>query len=218
MRGFRKPSPGSRHADMLLTRIDSKKIDPKALETAVAVLRRGGVLVYPTETAYALGCDSENHAAVKKLFTLKKRAASKPLPLIVATPKMARAFCALDRYSRMVSDAFWPGPLTLVAPAVKGKGSIALRVSSAPWPTALSGALGKPIISTSANISGRKTQYAIASVLRDIGTSPDMVLDAGVLKTTRPSTVVRAHGGFVEILREGPVSEDDLHRALMKRL
>ena len=203
---------------MLLIKIDPKKIDPVTLEKAVAVLKRGGIVVYPTETAYALGCDSENRAALKKLFSIKKRDASKPLPLIAATSKMARAFCALDRYSRMLSDAFWPGPLTLVAPALRGKGSIALRVSSAPWPIALSRALGKPIVSTSANISGRKTRYDVASVLRDIGTSPDIVLDAGVLKTIRPSTVVRAHGGFVEILREGSISEDDLHRALMKRL
>ncbi len=203
---------------MLLIRINSKNIDRAALGTAVAALKRGGLVVYPTETAYALGCDPENRAAVKKLFTLKKRDASKPLPLIAASPKMARAFCALDRYSRMISDAFWPGPLTLVAPDFRGKGTIALRVSSAPWPTALSAALGRPIVSTSANISGRKTRYDVASILHDLGASPDVVLDAGVLKTTRPSTVVRARGGLVEILREGPVSEEDLHRELMKRL
>lgn len=221
MRGFRKPSPGSRHADMLLTRIDSKKIDPKALETAVAVLRRGGVLVYPTETAYALGCDAKNAAAIKKIFAIKKRDARKPLPLIAASPTMARQYAVLDRYASMLADAFWPGPLTLVAPLVpgtKGTGEVAVRVSSAPWARALSAGLGRPVVSTSANLSGAKTRYNVSSVLYDLGALPDMILDTGVLKLTPPSTIVRAQGGVVAILREGPISEDDLHRALMKRL
>ncbi len=206
---------------MWIAKIDPKKPDAATLHKAIAVLKRGGAVVYPTETAYALGCDPKNATAMKKIFLTKKRAASKPLPLIAASLAMARRFAVLDRYAAMLANAFWPGPLTLVAPVVpgtKGAGEIAVRVSSNPWAEALSVGLGRPIISTSANLSGRKTRYDIAAVLRDLGAFPDMVLDAGVLKSTPPSTIVRAQGGIVAILREGPISEDDLHRALMRRL
>ncbi len=203
---------------MLIIKIDPKKTDAETLAKAVAVLKQGGLVVYPTETAYAFGCDPKNVRAVRKLFTIKKRDASKSLPMIAASVLMARQSVVLDRYASMLANAFWPGPLTLVAPATKGSNEIALRVSSAPWARSLSAALGRPIISTSANLSGRKTHYDISSVLRDLGTFPDVVLDAGHLKPTRPSTIVRAHGGLVAILREGPISEDDLHRELMKRL
>ncbi|WKZ28945.1 MAG: L-threonylcarbamoyladenylate synthase [Patescibacteria group bacterium] len=206
---------------MLLVRIDSKKPDAATLKKAIAVLKRGGLVVYPTETAYALGCDPKNAKAMKKIFLVKKRAAVKPLPLIAASPAMARRAAVLDRYASMLADAFWPGPLTLVAPRVtgtKGTGEIAVRVSSAPWAQALSAGLGRPVVSTSANLSGAKTRYDVPSVLRDLGTLPDMLLDAGTLKSAPPSTIVRAHGGLVAILRAGPISEDDLHRALMKRL
>lgn len=206
---------------MLLTRINSKKIDRGALQNAVAVLKRGGLVVYPTETAYALGCDARNQSAIRKILSVKRRDAKKSLPLIAASAKMARRFVTLDRYALMLADAFWPGPLTLVAPRISGSketDTTALRVSPAPWAKALSLAINGPIVSTSANLSGEQARYDAASVLRDLGALPDLVLDAGPLKGTRPSTIVRAHGGFVEILREGPISEDDLHRALMKRL
>ncbi len=203
---------------MLLTRINLKHLDRATLAKAVACLKRGGLVVYPTETAYALGCDPENTAAIKKLFSLKKRDASKPLPMISASLSIARRFVKLDRYAAMLAHAFWPGPLTLVAPAAKGKKWLAVRVSPSPWAKALSLGLGKPIISTSANLSGRTTRYDAASVLRDLGTVPDLVLDAGALKNVPPSTIVRAEGGVMKLLRQGAITEDDIHRELMKRL
>ena len=203
---------------MLLARIDSKKIDTSTLKKAVAILKHGGLVVYPTETAYALGCDPENAGAMKKLFSLKKRDASKPLPMIAASLSMARRFVKLDRYASMLANAFWPGPLTLVAPAMKEKKWLAVRVSPAPWAQALSLGLGTPIISTSANLSGHKTPYDAAAILRDLGAFPDVVLDAGVLKTVLPSTIVRAEGGVMQLLRQGAITEEDIHRELMKRL
>lgn len=211
---------------MLLSRIDPQHPDAATLKKAVGVLKRGGLVVYPTETAYALGCDPQNTSAVKKLFALKKRDASKPLPLIAATPTMARRFVRLDRYASMLVSAFWPGPLTLVAakrrvlaPGVASRaGEYAVRVSAHPVALALAKALGRPIVSTSANLSGREAPYAVPDVLCDLGPRVDQVIDAGRLPTRPPSTVVRAQDGIVLILREGTITEDDLHAALMKRL
>ena len=219
---------------MLLIRIDPKRPDAAALKKAAAVLKSGGLVVYPTETAYALGCDPKSAKAVKRLFSVKKRDMSKPLPMIAASVAMAKRFLKLDRYASALAAAFWPGPLTLVAPVKKlhvrifagakkmhdrkMRADAALRVSPHSVASALSKALGRPIVSTSANRSGMATSYDVPSVLADLGTMPDLVLDAGTLKKAPVSTIVRPSGGVMEILREGAVTEDDLHRALMKIL
>ncbi len=211
---------------MLLIRIDPKKPDAAALAKAAAVLKSGGLVVYPTETAYALGCDPASAKAVKRLFSVKRRDASKPLPMIAASAAMVGRFLKLDRYARALAAAYWPGSLTLVAPAAvrlapgvaSKKRELAVRVSPHPVAAALAKALGRPVVSTSANRSGKATAYDVPSVLADLGALPDLVLDAGPSKKTPVSTIVRSSGGVMEILREGAVSEDDLHRALMKSL
>lgn len=211
---------------MLILKIDPKKPEATSLKKAVAMLKAGGLVVYPTETAYALGCDPKNPKAVQRLFSVKARDASKPLPMIAASPAMARRFLKIDRYARFLADAFWPGPLTLVAApaarlasgAVSKRGEIALRVSPHPVAKALSQGLGRPIVSTSANLSGHLTAYEASTALRDLGTGPDLVLDAGPLLPKPVSTVARFVGGVCEILRPGSVEEEAMREALMRRL
>lgn len=219
---------------MLILRVDPKRPDAASLKKAAAVLKSGGLVVYPTETAYALGCDPKNPKAMKRLFSAKRRDASKPLPMIAAAKSQAFKYARPGLFERILADAFWPGPLTLVLPVkkqpvrifagaknpytkVSGR-TVALRVSPHPVAAALSRALGRPVISTSANLSGHPTAYEAASVLRDLGTLPDLVLDGGRLRRAPVSTIARFVGGVCEILREGPITEDDLHRALMRRL
>lgn len=209
---------------MLILKVDPKKPEAATLKKAVTILRSGGLVVYPTETAYALGCDPKNSKAVKRLFSVKKRDASKPLPLIAASKSQALKNVRSDVFERSLAEVFWPGPLTIVAaPAVRfamgvasKRGEVALRVSPHPVAAALAARLGRPVISTSANRSGTSTAYDIVSVLKDLGTSPDLVLDAGRLAKTPTSTIVRVKGGAVEILRAGPMTEEDLRRALMR--
>lgn len=211
---------------MLILKIDPKKPEAASLKEAAAILKSGGLVVYPTETAYALGCDPKSRKAVRRLFSVKARDASKPLPMIAATRAMAMRCLKLDRYARILADVFWPGPLTLVARpairlapgAVSGEGEIAVRVSPHPVAAALSRALGRPIVSTSANLSGHATSYAATAAIGDLGVAPDLVLDAGALPPKPVSTVVRFEGGVCEILRPGSVTEEALHGTLMGRL
>ena len=190
----------------------------------MAVLKRGGLVVYPTETAYALGCDAANDGAVKKIFAVKKRDPSKPLPLIATSKTQVSKFCRSSMFARVLADRFWPGPLTLVMPmkkkgviapgAADRAGEAALRVSPHPVARALAKALGRPIVSTSANRSGGGTRYRIAGALADLGTLPDLVLDAGPLPPRPPSTIVRCRAGRCDILRSGPISAEMIRRAL----
>lgn len=186
---------------------------------AVAHLRRGGLLIYPTETAYALGCDATNARAVASIFRLKGRERGKPLPLIAASVVMAERYARFTPLARKLAKQHWPGPLTIVAasrqlqatsrlaPGVLARdGTIALRVSSNPIARALSRRLGRPIVSTSANRSGQPPRYSIQSAVRSLGLHQQFfVLDIGPLPRRRPSTIVDARGDVLRTLRRGTI-------------
>lgn len=209
---------------MYITKIDPKKPSKVALKKAVTTLKSGGLVVFPTETAYGLACDAQNASAVRKIFEVKTREAGKPLPLIAGTKAMARKVGFMNAMTKNLSDAFWPGPLTVVIPAVPGlpkgipnkEGEVAVRVSSDPVASALAKWLGHPIVATSANRSGKGPHYDIPSVIEDLGDMPDVVLDAGKLALRAPSTVVRCGEDECEVLREGPVTLEGLIKALRR--
>lgn len=183
-------------------------LSESASREAAAVLRRGGIVVYPTETAYAIGCDATSAAAKRKIHAIKGREKGKPLPMIVADAAMARRFGRLDPMSAALAGAFWPGPLTLVL------GDSAMRVSPHPVARGLARRLGRPVVSTSANRSGGKNPYRLADVLRDLGTAPDLCIDGGTLRKRKPSTIVRCGRDVCEILRQGPISSARIINAL----
>lgn len=202
-------------ADLRLPRLD-------AIADAATALRRGGIVVYPTETAYAIGCDATDAAAMKRIFTLKERDAAKPMPMIVASLAMARRFARFGALESALAAAFWPGPLTLVLPAKKSisagavsrRGEIALRVSADAFARTLSFRLGRPIVSTSANRSAGANPYRLTDVVSAFGVAPDLCLDGGTLPRRRPSTIVRCGADRCEIIRQGPVSAKAVARAL----
>lgn len=204
------------------TKIDPKRPSKAALAKAVAALADGGLVVFPTETAYGLACDAQDASAVRRIYKVKARDPKKPLPLIAGTKTMVRRAGHLNPMSRHLASGFWPGPLTLVIPGIPGypkgvantDGEIAVRVSSDPVATALSKGLGNPIVATSANRSGKGPHYDIPSVIEDLGDMPDIVLDAGKLRKKAPSTIIRCGEVECEVLREGPVTLERLVRRL----
>ncbi|MBI2050560.1 MAG: threonylcarbamoyl-AMP synthase [Parcubacteria group bacterium] len=183
---------------------------------AVSVLKNGGVIVYPTDTAYALGCDATNEDAVKKIFRIKGREESKTLPLIAADADMARAWAEFSGKAEELAAAHWPGPLTLVLPAKKQglaplavkDGCIAIRVPDNSTARELSKALGAPLVSTSANRAGEPSCYAVEAVQQSLGdafTLIDCVVDEGPLPQKRVSTFVKVWDNNVTVLREGAI-------------
>lgn len=166
---------------------------------AVAHLRSGGLLIYPTETSYALGCDATNTKAVRAIFRLKGRERGKPLPLIVASMAMAERYIQFTPPARRLAKKYWPGPLTLVlasrsrrsstlrrrgagewarvAPGIiAANGTIALRASSHSIARALSRHLGRPIVSTSANRSGCPPSFSARSALNTFASPSTTVI------------------------------------------
>ncbi|MBM5789973.1 threonylcarbamoyl-AMP synthase [Candidatus Parcubacteria bacterium] len=195
------------------------------IEEAVAVLRQGGVIVFPTETAYGFGADATNERAVERLMAIKGREGWKTPPLIAADREMVERCVSLSAMFRDLADRFWPGPLTLVVP-VFGKadlengrsfgwakgvvrdGTVAIRVSSHPTAQELSRRLGVPIVATSANVAGQPTCWNVLSVQRQFVSrllQPDFYLDDGPLPVRAPSTVVAEQNGHLAVLRPGSI-------------
>lgn len=178
------------------------------LREAVAVLKKGGVIAYPTETVYGLGCDPRDPSARRRIYDLKGRDQKNPLLLVAASIAQVRKVARLDGKALKLAKAYWPGPLTLVLPA-RTIGTIAIRVSSSPTVQKLCRAFGYPIISTSANRSGEpecRSGRAVKKIFAGQHLAPDFVLDEGRLPRRKTSTVAQVDKlGRIEVLREGAI-------------
>ncbi len=193
----------------------------KGLLKAVRVLRKGGLLVYPTETAYGLGCDATSAKAVKKIYAVKGRGTNKPLSVIFGSMQIAKKYVSLDKPARLLMRKFMPGPLTLVTrPKRKLAGSpkneIAFRIPSSEFALALAKKLKKPVTATSANISGKKPVYTFKDAFAIFNNKIDAIVDAGNLPERRVSTIFSL--GSMSILRKGAISEKEIRKCLSKRL
>jgi L-threonylcarbamoyladenylate synthase len=190
----------------------------EVLNEAVAVLKNGGTVVYPTETAYGLGVDATNRVAVEKMYVTKRRNPQNTPGLIVSNFRMARSLAKIPRRLARLARNYWPGALTLVVPAKPGAdladnviredGTIALRISSNETARELTKRLGKPIVATSANVSGEPTCYTTHCVKRQFKTQdlrPDYYIEAGALEERPPSTIITQEDGQLRVLREGPL-------------
>ncbi len=187
------------------------------LETAISVLKNGGVVVFPTETAYAIGCDARDSQAVEKVMAIKGRDCWKTPPVIAADLKMVEQEVELTDTLRELADQFWPGPLTIVAhirssslvsPLVLRENTIAIRVSSDEIARELSKAINAPIVSTSANLCGGPNCYRIEEVQAQLGTQlpqPDYFLDGGLREARPASTIVKEENGEIVVLRQGSI-------------
>jgi len=190
------------------------------IQDAITILKQGGVVVFPTETAYGLAADATNSRAVRRIFEIKGREPGKTPPLIVAGLAMAEEYVEIPKILRPLVKAHWPGALTVVGKVGKGlssgvvraDGTIALRVSPHPVARALSKGIGLPIVATSANVSGRPTCYSVRTFMRQLRAAghsgPDAVIDVGPIPYRRPSTIVTVKKGKIVVLRQGSIRLD----------
>ena len=187
------------------------KMDDVSISAAAETVRRGGILVYPTDTVYGLGCDPFNEAAVDRLFGVKGRG-SKAVPVLCSSARQAMEIVSLNARARELADAHWPGALTIVAPLKKrvpqrldqGSGLLGVRVPGLGSCIELIGACGGWLTGTSANLSGRPSSRTAQQAVEQLGDLVDLILDGGTLEGAE-STVVQVSGDTVTILRTGPI-------------
>src|SRR5262249_9793166 len=164
---------------------------------AVEALKRGDVIVFPTETLYGLGADALNEAAVEKVFQLKGRDSSNPIPVLVANQGMLDTLVAkVPTTGQRLIDQYWPGPLTLVLPGRKKvpkyicnpSGGVGVRISSQPIATSLVNSLGRPLTATSANPSGKEPARTLQEAKTYFAGRVELFIDGGALTSKSGST------------------------------
>ncbi len=192
------------------------------LADGIAALKAGELVVYPTETFYALGADAFSSTALRRLFRVKGREPGRPVGLIAADTAMAFSVAReVPIDARRLAGAFWPGPLTIVLPArddlapeLTGPDGVSVRVSPNPVARALSAAIGRPITATSANLSGKPPASTLDEARAGLGEKVKVYLEGGKLWAAVPSTVVAVKESEWKIVRMGAISEDQIAAAL----
>ena len=201
----------------------AKEARADAVSVAVAALKRGEVIAFPTETLYGLGADALDAAAVEKVFQLKDRDADSPIPVLVADREMLSQLVAqVPPLAETLIARFWPGALTIVLlarsaiprPLVNAKGGVGVRISSKPIATELVKALGHPLTATSANPSGKAPARTVKEAKKYFAGRIDIFIDGGELTSRTGSTVIEIVGESLRIIRVGDISKSQLEAAL----
>jgi L-threonylcarbamoyladenylate synthase len=190
------------------------------IETAARALAAGGLVLLPTETVYGLGADAANPAAVAAIFAAKGRPRFNPLIAHVADLQAATRIARLDDRALALAEAFWPGPLTLVAPvrdaaavcdlARAGLDTVAVRVPGHPLSRAVLAAFGGAVVAPSANRSGRPSPTTFQDAFDETGDKAAVALDGGPCAVGLESTVVAVLDGPPRLLRPGAVTRAQL--------
>lgn len=194
------------------------------VEKAVAVLQQGGVILYPTDTVYGLGCDALNVEAIECINYIKGRGQEKRMIILTSDIAMVERFVVMNSLERKLAEAYWPGPVTIELehkPELPGilTGGIrrgGVRVPDHVFCREVVTALGRPITSTSANISGQPQAPTLEDILKDLRDKRDQIglVIEEVSKPDillPPSTLVKVEGEQIVVIREGAISKEAIH-------
>ena len=190
--------------------VDPDHLKGRHLKKAVEMLRGGGVVVYPTDTIYGLGCDITNKEAIERVRRIKGRDRKKPMSFVCSDLVNISRYAHVSKFSYRILKRFLPGAYTFVLPATKEtprilqtkQKTVGIRVPDHPLTLALVRELGNPIISTSANHSGEDVLTDPQDLVDTLGNRVDLILECGILPV-QPSSVVSLVNDQAEILREG---------------
>src|SRR5207245_8566886 len=202
-----------------MTRLTRTRLN--ANREAARPVHEGGLIAYPTDTVYGLGCNPFDANAVDRLVKAKERLKGS-LPMLVRSLAEAERIGEINEGAAALASKFWPGPLTLVvrmrrnlpAKVTGGSQLVGLRMPNHETARTLIQESGGAIVGTSANISGRQSLTTARDVLRELEGRIDLVLDEGPTPLARESTVLRVLGGELTVLREVAISRDDILKAL----
>lgn len=200
-----------------------------AAQSAAEVLRRGGVILYPTDTLYGLGADAFSDEAVAKVKRIKGRDEKKPIHAIVEDFEAVQAYAVTHELAEILAREFWPGALTLILkkkPAyhtgiARGMDTFGVRVPRHTFCHTLARLFGGPYTTTSANKSGEASLRTVEAILEQLGNTAqdiDLVIDAGELPAREPSTVVDVSQEKPIILREGVIPASAIWDVLKPRI
>ena len=188
------------------------------IQKAAQIINKGGIVIFPTDTVYGIGCDPYNKKAVLSLYKIKKREKTKPLPVIGYSKKELEKIAEFNDKAEKIAEMFWPGAITLIL-KVKDENikkslglgkKIAVRVPNNQCALSLLKEC-KLLVATSANISGTTSLTDPNDCKRDLN-GYDLLIDGGILSDNGESTIVEIDGNKIKIVRSGSVSEEELKK------
>ncbi len=188
------------------------------IQKAAQIINKGGIVIFPTDTVYGIGCDPYNQKAVFSLYKIKKREKTKPLPVIGYSKKELEKIAEFNDKAEKIAEMFWPGPITLIL-KVKDENikkslglgkKIAVRVPNNQCVLSLLKEC-KLLVATSANISGTTSLTDPNDCKRDLN-GYDLLIDGGILSDNGESTIVEIDENKLRVLRSGSVPEEELKK------
>jgi L-threonylcarbamoyladenylate synthase len=198
----------------------------REIEKGVKILQKGGVIAFPTDTVYGLGADAFNSTAVERIYEIKNRPKQQQFPLLIANVERLTTLASpIPEIAWFLAKRFWPGGLTLVllktdsAPAyLASEATIAVRIPNHPVCQTLIQHLGKPIIGTSANISGQPAALTAEEVKQQLGGTIDFIINGGKCPGGKESTIVDVTHEPPIILRQGIIPSHEIDRVYKEYL
>jgi L-threonylcarbamoyladenylate synthase len=199
-----------------------KAEDSRSPEKAALILKRGGIIIYPTETLYGIGAVASQKEDVERVFEIKGRPLGKPIPVLGRDKRMLQGLVEFNESASLLAEKCWPGPLTLVL-TEKGSlpelitactGKAAVRVSANHFVARLFNFLDEPLTSTSANLSGSDNLLQPDDILKTFDGKVELIIDSGNIPPSKGSTVVDATTVPPVILRQGDLDSDQIKEFL----
>jgi len=198
------------------------KASQSSISEAIRVVKFGGLIVYPTDTVYGLGCDPFNTLAVKRLIDAKGQR-KKPLPILASDIEHIKTVAEVTETAEKLARKFWPGPLTIVLkkkpqlPEIVtfGRDTVGVRVPNHPVALELLRQGNGLLIGTSANISGKKSTVTAEDAAKQLGDKVDLILDGGRATLGKGSTVVNLADRRFRVERIGPISLKEIESILV---
>lgn len=197
-----------------IIKINPEKPEPEKIDEAVAILKNGGVIGFPTETFYGLGADASNEEAIGKIFDVKGRDFNNPILVVIGDLAHTDLFAdGIPAQARPLMRRFWPGPVTILFRAsaavssrlTAGTEKIGIRLTSHPIAREIARKLGGPLTATSANLTGAPECSSASDVLVQLKGRIDGVVDGGLTPGGKGSTIVDATVSPAAVLREGVI-------------
>ena len=190
------------------------------IKKAAEIVKQGGLVIYPTDTVYGLGCDPFNKEAVQKVHSTKKRRHT-PLPILGDTIENISKISRISDEALNIAKKIWPGPITFVLPKKKlsdlvtaGSNTVGVRIPRNSISLRLIELCDGLLVGTSANLSGKRSSLTANQAYDQIGKRVDIVLDGGATELRRESTVIKLINGKIEVLREGAINSKGLFKIL----
>jgi L-threonylcarbamoyladenylate synthase len=204
-----------------IVKINPERPEERLIRMAVDIIKKGGVVSFPTETVYTLAADAYNEKAVKKIYKIKKRDPQNPLSIFIEDPQKINEYVDKIRpVGEFLMREFWPGPLTLIFKSTNpklshlrsGTDKLGIRVSSHKLVNTLLSRCGVPLTATSANVSSRRSCSSASAVRYYFNNRIELILDSGRSNCPFPSSVVDLSSEEILLLRQGAISLSQIRK------